>query len=73
MSNPGWNRSLPVSRRDFLRRAGCGAGMLAMASLLSEEGLLAADAPSDVAPVNPLLPKAPHFPARAKNVIFLFI
>src|SRR5947208_8869807 len=55
-------------RRDFLRRAGNGAGLLALAGLLADENLLAASEPR-----NPLAPKAPHFPSKAKSVIWLFI
>ncbi len=52
-----------VSRRGFVQSAV--AGSLLMPGLLSE--LLAADS-SD-----PLTPKKPHFPAKAKAVIFLFM
>jgi len=45
-----------------------GLGSIALASLLSDNLFGADDAL-----VNPLAPKAPHFPARAKNVIFLFM
>jgi uncharacterized protein DUF1501 len=55
------------SRREFLSRAGTGFGMLALASLLKQEGLLAQDA------ARPLSPRATHFAPRAKNVIFLFM
>ena len=48
-------------RRDFLRRSLAGIGTLALADLM--QGAAAAD---------PLSPRAPHFPAKAKNVIFLF-
>ena len=48
-------------RRDFLRRSLAGIGTLALADLM--QGAAAAD---------PLAPRAPHFPAKAKNVIFLF-
>ena len=48
-------------RRDFLRRSLAGIGTLALADLM--QGAAAADA---------LAPRAPHFPAKAKNVIFLF-
>ncbi len=44
--------------------------MLGMASLLQNEGLLAAPGSGKI---NPLLSKNPHFPARAKSVIWLFI
>src|SRR5262245_15930670 len=56
------------SRRAFLRRAGNGFGLLALAGLLEQEGLLAAEAPR-----NPLAPRPAHFPAKAKSVIWLFM
>jgi hypothetical protein len=63
-----------TSRRQFLGRAGCGFGMLALASLLDCDGLLAASASTNEgAAANPLAPKQPHFPPRARSVIFLFM
>jgi len=62
--------ALFCSRRDFLRRTGSGCGLLALASLLDQSGLLAAEAK---APFNPLEPRASHFPAKAKSVIWLFM
>jgi len=53
------------SRRDMLKSAAAGFGYLAAASLLAE------CAAGEV--VDPLAPKAPHFPARAKRIIFLFM
>ena len=49
--------------------------MLALASLLERDGLLANPATKANAPVftNPLLPKPAHFASRARNVIFLFM
>jgi hypothetical protein len=48
--------------------------MLALASLLDGESLLAvSDISPKVTPANPSLPKPPHFAAKAKNVIFLFM
>jgi hypothetical protein len=55
------------SRREFLRRAGNGFGMLALAELFNQSGLLAGEYR------NPLAPKPPHFPAKAKSVIWLFM
>jgi hypothetical protein len=65
----------PTTRREFLRQAGGGFGLLALASLLDRDGLLAADAsPIQVSsPANPLAPKLPHFAPRARQVIFLFM
>ena len=58
------------SRRRFLRRAAHGFGGLALATMLAEDE--AAAAPSH-AVFDPFLPKKPHFEARAKSVIFLFM
>lgn len=59
--------TLPISRRQFLARAGGGFGMIALASMLAEEGLLAQS------PRNPLSPRSPHHEAKAQRVIFLFM
>jgi hypothetical protein len=56
----------PSSRREFLLRAGAGFGGLAFASLLAADTARGAAA-------GPLAPKQPHFPARAKSVIFCFM
>jgi len=60
------------SRRDFLKRAGNGFGLLALAGLLEEKGLFiqSADAAGSR---NPLMPRPTHFPAKAKSVIWLFM
>lgn len=54
------------SRRDLLFRAAGGFGGLALSALLAQDGALAA-------PANPLAPKQPHIPAKAKSVIMLFM
>src|SRR6266581_1009515 len=56
-----------VSRRWFLQQCGVGLGSIALNALLQQGGY-AAPGPSD-----PLSPRLPHFPAKAKNVIFLFM
>ncbi len=56
-----------MTRRDCLRTFGTGFGMTAFA------GLAASSTAYGATNTNPLLPKAPHFPARAKHVIFLFL
>ena len=58
-----------TDRRSFLQRAGLGFGMFALADLLAESGTYGAE-PS--AP-NPLAPRVPHFAAKAKSVIWLFM
>ncbi len=58
-------------RRRLLQSAGAGFGYLALAGLLGEAAAKASTVTSG-AP-NPLNPKPPHFPAKAKRVIFLFM
>jgi hypothetical protein len=53
------------TRRQFFKDCNTGLGTIALASLLNED-LFAAPKVDD-----PLAPKKPHFPARAKNVIYL--
>lgn len=59
-----------IGRRGFLRQAGGGIGMLALATLLDGDGRLAA---ASEAADRPLAPKPPHFAPRAKRVIYLFM
>jgi hypothetical protein len=64
----GCNRFTPVvSRRELLRQSATGFGMLALADLLART------AAADDRAANPLAPRPPHFPAKAKRVIFLFM
>jgi hypothetical protein len=53
----------------MLERCGTGLGMLALA------GLCAADNPGSAVPstIDPLAPKPPHFPARARHIVHLFM
>jgi Protein of unknown function (DUF1501) len=67
---PNGPDALPTTRRDFLRTAGGGFGLLALAALLADQGLLAAEEPT---PANPLAPRKPHHAPRAQRVIFLFM
>src|SRR2546425_9198590 len=71
---------LPLSRREFLLRYAGGIGGLALASLLAEEGLLGGESGPEKPPHIPrgerrfdLRAKPPHFPARARAVISLFM
>ena len=64
-----------LSRRDFLRWGGTGLGGIALATLLSEQRLLAADRSSIrpvIDPSQPYAPRPPHFPAKARRVVMLF-
>ncbi len=55
---------LPLSRREMLARCGTGIGTIALA------GVFADDARANV---DPLAPKKPHFAAKAKHVVHLFM
>src|SRR5204863_2122739 len=59
-----------VTRRHFFSQCAMGLGSIALASLLSDQKMFGAEAPKLV---NPFAPKPPHFRAKAKNVIFLFM
>ena len=56
------------SRREFLTKAGGGFGMLALCALMEQEQLLGTKPEID-----PLAARPPHFPAKAKHVIYLFM
>jgi hypothetical protein len=63
-----------ITRRTFFGHAGLGLGSLALGSLLRRDGFAADSAlrtPHSAFPPNPLAPKPPTLPARAKNVIYL--
>src|SRR5437763_3635880 len=64
--------SIFPSRRAFLRRSGSGFGLLALAGLFDQQGLLSWSAAADPA-LNPLAPRPAHFPAKARAVIWLFM
>jgi len=59
----------PVSRRDFLARAGAGFGSVALSALLAQ--------PAIASTTNPRQPsgnaRRSHFPGRAKSVIWCFL
>src|SRR5262245_47123194 len=58
----GPNQPTNIARRHFLRDCGVGLGGIALASLLEQ-----------TAAASPLAPKPPHFAAKAKRVIHLFM
>src|SRR4051794_15449616 len=58
------------SRRHFLANSANSVGMLALASLLQQDGVLGAPAPAEL---NPLAPKPPHFAPKAKSCIFIYL
>jgi hypothetical protein len=54
-----------ITRRHFFSKTALGVGGIALASLLNDKLF------ASVSPVNPLAPKQPHFPAKAKRVVYL--
>ena len=66
--------NMPHTRRDFLRRCGMGMGTLGLAQLLGDVGSLSPVArAADGGFVNPLAPRAPRLPGRARRVIHFFL
>lgn len=65
-------RCLDITRRHFLRGCGVGLGKMALAGLLSDalSGRVSAGGSIEE---NPLAPRQPHFPGKAKRVIHLFM
>jgi hypothetical protein len=57
-----------VSRRWFLQECGIGLGAMALGQLLGNESRGAVQMPRD-----PLAPRQPHYAAKAKRVVFLFM
>ena len=54
-----------ASRREMLKRCALGFGGVAFSALNAEN--------ASGAVINPLSPKSPHYPARVRNVIFLYM
>ena len=55
----GFESTVGMSRRQILKSFGMGLGSMALADMMGQSALGASDA-------------GPHFPAKAKRVIFLF-
>ena len=64
------NGLLHATRRHFFSECGLGVGKMALAGLLARDAI-AAEGPRAI--TGPLAPKPPHFPAKAKAVIQLFM
>jgi hypothetical protein len=58
---------LALTRRELLRACGMGLGSLALGQMLSESSVAASSG------ANPLAPRPPQFPVKAKHVIHLFM
>lgn len=66
--DPNFERLQFLSRRHFLKTGATGLGAMALASLLNSDAAV-----SVAATDNPLAPKQPHFPGKAKRVIYLHL
>jgi hypothetical protein len=64
--NPIEESLIHLTRREFFKRSGIGIGALALSSLLAR-----AESRASTNLLNPLAPRPPHFPARAKSIIYL--
>jgi hypothetical protein len=64
-----------LSRRTALKSASAGFGYLALRGLFASQASAAKTSVSQVASAapGPLAPKSPHFPVKAKRIIFLFM
>ena len=62
------------NRRNLLRSLGCGFGHLAASALAASGSINASNAAEKTQSIpNPLANRKPHFPPRAKRVIFIFM
>ena len=60
------------TRRHFLKNCSLGLGGLVLSSFLTECNPLSSGSGNDITGVgNPLSPKAPHYPGKVKNVIYI--
>lgn len=70
-----------LTRRQLMQQAGGGFGLIGLAGLLQDEGLLEASASAGTLEsekrlalgLGPMAPRPSHFPGRAKRVIWMFI
>ncbi len=60
------NNPPQIARRWFFEQCGVGLGTLALTHLLTESGYASPN-------IDPMAPKTPPLPAKAKHVIFLFM
>ncbi len=70
MDQSKFSEAVKRTRREFLATSASGLGLLAFASLLQQDGLLAAESG---APADPLAPRPPHFAPKAKHAIFIYM
>ncbi len=61
-----------LTRRQWLSRFGMGMGGLGLAAMMGDDLLAGRAIAAGANDLNPLAPKNPHFPAKAKRVIHIF-
>ena len=71
MSNPQLELAQQLNRRHFLSRSGVGLGAIALGSLMGRDAV-GADTSRPAPGGAGGMPGLPHFPAKAKRVIYLF-
>lgn len=69
--NPAQQRAAYLTRRQFFSRTATGIGGLALANLLTREGLATPATGANAGHRIGGLPDLPHFPPKAKHVIYL--
>ncbi|MCH8219275.1 MAG: twin-arginine translocation signal domain-containing protein, partial [Planctomycetes bacterium] len=73
MSHSPWDTcNFALNRRDFLQRSALGFGAMGLASLLGDASTVSAGQAAST-DLSPLAPKHPHYPAKAKRVIHIFL
>src|SRR5690606_19524005 len=60
-----------LSRRHFLLESAAGLGAAAFATLLGGCSTQSSGISQNVSPMDPMAPRPPHFPGKAKRVIFM--
>ena len=68
--------NLMVNRRELLGRCGMGFGLIGLAGIMADDNLLGLTSTAraeSIGSLSPLSAKSPHFPARAKQVVHLFM
>jgi len=71
MNSPCNQPEFTLSRRQWLQRSASGFGTLALANMLTNDGFAADEGRRDTK--NPFVPRATHFPAKAKHIIYLYM
>ena len=71
MGNSSFERLQHISRRHFLLESAAGMGAAALASFIGGCTPDGAGPKKITAPLDPMAPKPPHFPGKAKRVIYM--